>query len=111
MPVNAGITTSKKIIKIFFMTLKEIVKAPTTKIVDVRTEQEYAMEHVQNAINIPLDALAANAERIKNFNAPAIVFYCRSGNRSGQAVSYLRQLGMQKVYNGGGLDDMKYLLN
>ena len=48
--------------------------------------------HLQNAVNIPLDAITANADKVKNFNAPAIIFYCRSGNRSGQAVNYLGQL-------------------
>ena len=93
------------------MTLKQFVKAPATKIVDVRTEQEYAIGHLQNAINIPLDTIQANVDRIKNFNAGAIVFYCRSGNRSGQAVSYLKQLGLQNIYNGGSIEDMNYLLN
>ena len=93
------------------MTLKQIVKAPATKIVDVRTEQEYAIGHLQNAINIPLDTIQANVDRIKNFNARAIVFYCRSGNRSGQAVSYLGQLGLQNIYNGGSIEDMNHLLN
>ena len=93
------------------MKLKEIVKDHSTKIVDVRTEQEYAIGHLQNAINIPLDAIAANAGKIRNLNAPAVVFYCRSGNRSGQAVSYLRQLGLPNIYNGGSIEDMNYLLN
>ena len=93
------------------MTLKEIIKVPTTKIIDVRTEQEFAMGHFENAINIPLDTIPANAEKIKNFNAPSLVFYCRSGGRSGQAVNYLRQLGFENIFNGGGLDDMNYLLN
>lgn len=93
------------------MTLKEIVKTPSTKIVDVRTEQEYATGHLQNAINIPLDAITTSIGNIKNFNAPAIVFYCHSGNRSGQAVNYLRQIGLQNVYNGGSIEDMNYLLN
>jgi phage shock protein E len=93
------------------MTLREIVKVPATKIVDVRTEQEYATGHLQNAINIPLDTIQANVDKIKNFNVPAIIFYCRSGNRSGQAVSYLRQLGLKNIYNGGSIEDMNYLLN
>lgn len=93
------------------MKLKEIIKDPSAKIVDVRTEQEYAMAHLQNAINIPLDKIAVNVERIKSFNALAIIFYCRSGNRSGQAVNYLRQLGLLHVYDGGSIEDMNYLLN
>lgn len=93
------------------MTLKEIIKELSTKIIDVRTELEFDMGHLQNAINIPLNAISENAEKIKKFDVPAVVFYCRSGNRSGQAVSYLRELGLQHVCNGGSIEDMNYLLN
>jgi rhodanese-related sulfurtransferase len=93
------------------MTLKEIVKNPETKFVDVRTEQEFAMAHVRDAINIPLHTIPVNADKIKDLGKKPIVFYCLSGNRSGQAVNYLRQQGMENVYNGGGYDEVNYLLN
>ena len=93
------------------MNLREIVKTPSTKFVDVRTEQEFEMAHIENAINIPLHTIPDNIEKIKNMDAPAIVFYCLSGNRSGQAVSFLKQSGMQHIYNCGGIEDLNYLLN
>jgi rhodanese-related sulfurtransferase len=93
------------------MNLKEIVKTPSTKFVDVRTEQEFEVAHVKDAINIPLHTLQDNVQKIKNMDAPAIVFYCLSGNRSGQAVNFLKQSGMQHVYNGGGIEELNYLLN
>lgn len=36
-----------------------------------------------------------------------IIVYCRSGNRSGIAVSILAQNGIANAVNGGGLDDLK----
>ena len=36
-----------------------------------------------------------------------IIAYCRRGNRSGIAVSILKQNGIVDVVNGGGLDDLK----
>lgn len=93
------------------MTLKEIVKSPRTKFVDVRTEQEFEMAHVKDAINIPLHTIPSNVDLLKSLDADSIVFYCLSGNRSGQAVSFLKQNGMENIYNGGGLHEMNYLLN
>lgn len=93
------------------MKLKELVKNPSTKIVDVRTKPEFDMGHVKNAINIPLDSIGANIERLKQLDSSALVFYCRSGNRSGQAVAFLRQAGLSNVFNGGSLEDVNYLLN
>lgn len=74
-------------------------------IVDVRTKEEFAQGHYQNAINIPLDQVQQRLDEFKIMNTP-IVAYCRSGNRSGMAVSILKQNGFTDVYNGGGLQDM-----
>ena len=93
------------------MKLKEIINEASTRVVDVRTKKEYENGHLQNAINIPLNVIQANMESIKNLNAKAVIFYCRSGSRSGQAVNYLKQLGLSNVYNGGSISEMNYLLN
>ena len=91
-------------------TLKELVKNPSTLIVDVRSPWEFDIEHVPGAMNIPLEELVYKAEELRETGKP-VVLYCRSGNRSGMALSLLRQKGLTDIYNGGGLDDVKYLLN
>ena len=78
----------------------------TATIVDVRTPEEYAVEHIPSAINIPLDQVAQRINEFKEMPQPIIV-YCRSGNRSGIAVSILKQNGIADAVNGGGLDDLK----
>ncbi|WP_443871615.1 rhodanese-like domain-containing protein [Lactobacillus delbrueckii] len=44
---------------------------------------------------------AAQGE-ITDLDTPLFV-YCRSGNRSGQAVAWLKQAGYSKVQNIGGI--------
>jgi phage shock protein E len=90
--------------------LKEIVNNATTSIVDVRTVMEFQSGHVPGAINIPLDEIQNKLEEFKQLPKP-IVVYCRSGARSGMAMSILKQSGIHEVYNGGGLADMQFLLN
>jgi len=75
-------------------------------IVDVRTPEEYLIEHFPNAINIPLDSIAQRIEEFRQMKKP-IIAYCRSGNRSGTAVSILKQYGITDAVNGGGIDDLK----
>jgi phage shock protein E len=87
------------------MNLQEIVNNPNTTIVDVRMPFEFDEEHVEGAINIPLQEIPQRVEEFKNMKQP-IVVYCRSGNRSGQAQMFLRQHGIAEIYNGGGLYDM-----
>jgi rhodanese-related sulfurtransferase len=69
-------------------------------VIDVRTPHEFDQGHVPYAINIPVDRIAANAERIKSMKKP-IVFCCASGMRSGIATSSMKQKGLKEVYNGG----------
>ena len=75
-------------------------------IVDVRKPEEYLIEHFPNAINIPLDSIAQRIEEFRQMKKP-IIAYCRSGNRSGTAVSILKQYGITDAVNGGGFEDLK----
>ena len=77
----------------------------TATIVDVRTPEEFTEGHFPNAINIPLDHVQQRISEIKDMPKP-IVAYCRTGNRSGTAVSILKQNGINDAINAGGLDDL-----
>lgn len=78
----------------------------TATIVDVRTTEEFVENHFPNAINIPLDQVAKRINEFKEMPKP-IIAYCRSGNKSGIAVSILKQNGIADAVNGGGLDGLK----
>lgn len=91
-------------------TIKELVKNPSTVIVDVRSPWEFETEHVPGARNIPLEEVPGKLDEFRSLSKP-LVLYCQSGNRSGMAVSILKQNGVTEVYNGGGLNDMQFLLN
>lgn len=79
--------------------LKDVL-AKGAIIIDVRTANEFDRGKVSDSINIPLDRIAANSQRIKNYNRP-VVCICTSGSRSGQAVKMLKAAGLKEVYNGG----------
>ncbi len=70
------------------------------KIIDVRTAAEFSGGHINGAINIPLDKISSNINKIKNYNKP-IVLCCASGMRSAQATNQLKQNGVE-AYNAGG---------
>jgi phage shock protein E len=85
--------------------MEELVANPATTVVDVRETGEFAGGHFAGAINIPLGIIPLRLDEFKAMQGP-IVVYCRSGNRSGMAMSLLKQAGLCEVYNGGGLHDM-----
>ena len=84
--------------------LSEQIKAVDGQLVDVREPDEYATDHANGAINIPLgDILNGDLSKI-DINKPVYV-YCRTGNRAGQAKTALEQAGYKNVTNLGGLSD------
>jgi phage shock protein E len=74
-------------------------------IIDVRTPQEYARGHVPGALNIPFEEMPVRIKEVSDMPRP-IITYCRSGNQSSAAISYLKEQGLDHVYNGGGIQDM-----
>ena len=91
------------------MNIYEAAKQTDTLYVDVRTKMEYDMGHVPGCIHIPLDEIPARWKEIDGIGQKHAIFYCRSGNRSGQAVMFLKQHGIDNIYNGGGLEDAMML--
>ena len=77
-------------------------------ILDVRTEEEYATEHITNAILIPDYEIAEKAESILTDKDQLILVYCRSGSRSKNAASTLAMLGYTNIKEFGGIIDWKY---
>jgi phage shock protein E len=75
-------------------------------ILDVRSTAEYASGHLKGSLNIPVDALASNLDKLKNKNIP-IITCCASGMRSAAAKSILLNKGYSAVYNGGGWSVLK----
>lgn len=78
-------------------------------IIDVRTPQEYKMGHIQQAVNIPLDQIRKNAEKIRKIDKPVITC-CQTGSRSGRAKSILRRKGIPEVLNGRGWISLRDLI-
>ncbi|WP_205618400.1 rhodanese-like domain-containing protein [Schaalia suimastitidis] len=77
----------------------------STTIIDVRTPEEYAQGHLEGAINIDLSS-PSFADTIAQLDtAGSYVVYCRSGNRSGQALTLMTNAGFVDVTNAGGLQE------
>jgi rhodanese-related sulfurtransferase len=75
------------------------------KIIDVRTPGEFKSGHPNGAINIPLNNLPNQMNKIKKMNAP-IICVCASGMRSGQAARTLKSQGIE-AYNAGSWTNLR----
>jgi phage shock protein E len=69
-------------------------------IIDLRTAYEYDQGHIPGSLNIPVDRIKANIERIKSFRKP-VILCCSTGNHCWEASDILRNAGVEQVINGG----------
>lgn len=72
-------------------------------LIDVRTPAEFAEGHLAGAVNIDLQSGAFEQQIAALPLDGDYVVYCRSGNRSGQAVEIMRGLGFENLVDAGGL--------
>ena len=72
---------------------------PDFVIVDVRTPEEFAEEHIENAINVDFRSEAFRDELNKLDKNKTYLIYCRSGGRSGNALDIMAELDFGEAYN------------
>ncbi len=73
-------------------------------ILDVRTPEEYAEGHIEDAVNIPNEIIGNNEIEELPDKSQLIMIYCRSGNRSKQAADKLVKLGYTNIVEFGGIN-------
>jgi rhodanese-related sulfurtransferase len=76
-----------------------------TIVVDVRTPAEYASGHLDGALNIDVQSPDFAAQISQLDPAATYFIYCRSGNRSGQAISQMANMGFSDMTNGGSVEE------
>ncbi|MEO7989540.1 MAG: rhodanese-like domain-containing protein [Chryseolinea sp.] len=78
-------------------------------ILDVRTKGEYAGGHIKGSMNISVDQLKSNLNRLSDKNK-TIITCCASGMRSASAKSILKSSGYVNVHNGGSWPSLQHKL-
>lgn len=85
-------------------TTPSVTVSSSTVIIDVRTPEEYAAGHLENAVNINWEGefTSVIGELPKDGE---YLLYCRSGNRAGQAKAFMDSSGYTNVTNLGSVQD------
>ncbi len=92
-------------------TVIDVQLVPAGKLIDVRTPEEVANGYIKGARNLSLlsgEFEAALADLDKD---AAYSVYCRSGNRSAQAVQMMRNAGFKNVVDLGAVEEAAATLN
>ena len=74
-------------------------------ILDVRTPEELTgpLGHIEGVINIPVQVLEKNLDKLEKYKEQEIYVICRSGNRSGVATKMLSGKGFKVKNVLGGM--------
>ena len=76
-------------------------------VIDVRSPHEFAQRHLPGAVNMPLESLKDSLHQLP---AGTLLLHCKSGMRSNMAAGLLRKNGYEQVYNLGGFDRAKSIV-
>ncbi len=79
---------------------------PELVVIDVRTPDEFATGHLADAQLIDIQGAAFRSEIGALDRDEPYFVYCRSGNRSAQAIAVMEELGFVEVVDGGGLAEL-----
>ena len=79
-------------------------------LVDVRSEGEDASGAIDGALNHPLQGLPDTLLDMGIELDEEVIVYCRSGRRSAQAKTLLKQAGFQLVFDGGPMTELEQAL-
>lgn len=78
----------------------EVIEAGA-QLIDVRRPDEWEGARIAGARNIEMNELTASADSIDR--ARPVLFYCRSGDRSGMAADAFREAGYDAYNMAGGI--------
>ena len=78
-----------------------------TVLLDVRTPEEFEAGHLPGAVNLDVQAPDFEEQLLAGFSPTGNYYvYCRTGNRSGQAIERMKSLGFTgELTNYGGLEE------
>lgn len=93
----------KEVANVKKITCADVNGIENAVIIDVRTEEEYNTDHIENAINVSSTVIKFNIKaHVADLETPIIV-YCQSGRRSAESADILVNLGYKNVYDMGGI--------
>ncbi len=81
------------------LSIKNAPKAPPIVVLDVRSAEEFADGHIENAINIPHDQIENRLNELSQYKNTLVVVHCRSGRRAQVAESILKANDFSRLHH------------
>ncbi|MBI0581463.1 MAG: rhodanese-like domain-containing protein [Methanomassiliicoccales archaeon] len=89
-----------------FLKVLEDVKNGDCVLIDVRNPEEFRMEQIDGAKNVPVSSLVTELSGMdRDAN---LILYCKAGNRSNRAAEVLKDMGFRHIsVLEGGIESLK----
>lgn len=81
---------------------EKLASSENPQLLDVRTPEEFSVEHLENATNINWNGSDFTSKVEKLDKSKPVFVYCKVGGRSSQAANKLSELGFKEIYNLDG---------
>ncbi len=81
---------------------KALLETNDVQLVDVRTPQEFAIGHLQGALNIDFYGDGFEVQMLELNKKKPVFVYCHSGGRSGKAAQMLSEKGFKYIVDMDG---------
>lgn len=82
----------------------QIELTPASKVIDVRSAEEFAAGHVRGATNLDYESGQLESSLASLDKDASYSLYCRSGRRSALAVQLMKNAGFTNVTDLGALE-------
>lgn len=80
----------------------------TAKLIDVRTNEEYNIRHIEGSICIPLLDISNNPFSVCCRKDTPVILYCQKGYKSSIAAQALIDAGYSRIYTIPGIEQYQY---
>ena len=78
--------------------LPQLQRSGKSVIIDVNESKDFAISHIPDAINFPLDSINANNPSLLKHKGKTVIIVCQAGSKSTKAAKSLVYLGFEDVH-------------
>lgn len=107
--VSCNYSDEKEIIVVSPEEMETLLDMEDVQLVDVRPNEDYAMENIPGAQNIDFSSPTFDEDILKLDKSRPVILYCKEGGRSAKCAAKLKDAGFVKIYDlEGGITKWKF---
>ena len=76
-----------------------LINRDNAKVLDLRTQKEFEKGHIIDAINISVDQVSGQLDKLKKYKKNGVILCCATGSVSSKTARMLMNEGYEKVFS------------